>query len=337
MKAIDIKDELESNASSVNQYILSSLEGDPIELYRASSHYIKSGGKRLRPFLLIKSSEMFGGDLRRALPAAAAVELVHNFSLVHDDIMDNDDMRHSVQTVHKHYGMPLAILAGDILFSKAFELLAVHGRAKGIPEKAICEMVAKLSSACIQVCEGQATDVHMASMNDELSIDSPQYINMISKKTAALFELSCALGVLSAPNSSAIDVERLSWFGRNIGIAFQLVDDLIGITGDPKLTGKAVGNDLREGKKTYPILLALNNAKGENRSKILKIFGRKNALASDLKEAVGTISTIGIDQEIRLAARTHIEKAVQSLADYADSEAKRALESSASFIVERSL
>jgi geranylgeranyl diphosphate synthase type I len=337
MKAIDIKDELESNASSVNQYILSSLEGDPIELYRASSHYIKSGGKRLRPFLLIKSSEMFGGNLRRALPAAAAVELVHNFSLVHDDIMDNDDMRHSVQTVHKHYGMPLAILAGDILFSKAFELLAVHGRAKGISEKAICEMVAKLSSACIQVCEGQATDVHMASMNDELSIDSPQYINMISKKTAALFELSCALGVLSAPNSSAIDVERLSWFGRNIGIAFQLVDDLIGITGDPKLTGKAVGNDLREGKKTYPILLALRNAKGENRSKILKIFGRKNASASDLKEAVGTISTIGIDQEIRLAARTHIEKAVQSLADYADSEAKRALESSASFIVERSL
>ena len=337
MKAIDIKDELESNASSVNQYILSLLEGDPIELYRASSHYIKSGGKRLRPFLLIKSSEMFGGNLRRALPAAAAVELVHNFSLVHDDIMDNDDMRHSVQTVHKHYGMPLAILAGDILFSKAFELLAVHGRAKGISEKAICEMVAKLSSACIQVCEGQATDVHMASMNDELSIDSPQYINMISKKTAALFELSCALGVLSAPNSNAIDVERLSWFGRNIGIAFQLVDDLIGITGDPKLTGKAVGNDLREGKKTYPILLALRNAKGENRSKILKIFGRKNASASDLKEAVGTISMIGIDQEIRLAARTHIEKAVQSLADYADSEAKRALESSASFIVERSL
>jgi geranylgeranyl diphosphate synthase type I len=337
MKAIDIKDELESNASSVNQYILSLLEGDPIELYRASSHYIKSGGKRLRPFLLIKSSEMFGGNLRRALPAAAAVELVHNFSLVHDDIMDNDDMRHSVQTVHKHYGMPLAILAGDILFSKAFELLAINGRAKGISEKAICEMVARLSSACIQVCEGQATDVRMASMKDELSIDSPQYINMISKKTAALFELSCALGVLSAPNSSAIDVERLSWFGRNIGIAFQLVDDLIGITGDPKLTGKAVGNDLREGKKTYPILLALRNAKGENRSKILKIFGRKNASASDLKEAVGTISTIGIDQEIRLAARTHIEKAVQSLADYADSEAKGALESSASFIVERSL
>ena len=333
MKAIDIKDELESNASSVNEYILSSLKGVPFELYRASSHYIISGGKRLRPFILIKSSEMFGGNLKRAMPAAAAVELVHNFSLVHDDIMDNDDMRHSVQTVHKYYGMPLAILAGDILFSKAFELLAIQGRANG----AICEMVARLSSACIQVCEGQATDVLMASANNEFSIDSPQYINMITKKTAALFELSCALGVLSAPNSSAADVQNLSWFGRNIGIAFQLVDDLIGITGDPSLTGKAVGNDLREGKKTYPILLALRNAKGENKSKILKIFGRKNASVNDLKEAVRTISSLGIDREIRMAARTHVEKAVQSLADYVDSRAKRALESSSSFIVERNL
>ena len=337
MKAIDIKDELESNASSVNEYILSSLKGEPFELYRASSHYIISGGKRLRRFILIKSSEMFGGNLKRALPAAAAVELVHNFSLVHDDIMDNDDMRHSVQTVHKYNGMPLAILAGDILFSKAFELLAIQGRANGVSEKAICEMVARLSSACIQVCEGQASDVLMASANNEFSIDSPQYINMITKKTAALFELSCALGVLSAPNSSAADVQNLSWFGRNIGIAFQLVDDLIGITGHPSLTGKAVGNDLREGKKTYPILLALRNAKGENKSKILKIFGRKNASANDLKEAVGTISNIGIDREIRMAARTHVEKAVQSLGDYVDSRAKRALESSSSFIVERSL
>jgi geranylgeranyl diphosphate synthase type I len=337
MKAIDIKDELESNASSVNEYILSSLKGEPFELYRASSHYIISGGKRLRPFILIKSSEMFGGNLKRAMPAAAAVELVHNFSLVHDDIMDNDDMRHSVQTVHKFYGMPLAILAGDILFSKAFELLAIQGRVNGVSEKATCEMVARLSSACIQVCEGQATDVLMASANNEFSIDSPQYINMITKKTAALFELSCALGVLSAPNSSAADVQSLSWFGRNIGIAFQLVDDLIGITGDPSLTGKAVGNDLREGKKTYPILLALRNAKGENKSKILKIFGRKNASVNDLKEAVRTISSIGIDREIRMAARTHVEKAAQSIADYADSRAKRALDSSASFIVERSL
>src|SRR5215471_4947194 len=334
MKAIDMKDELESNASSVSEYILSSLEGDPIELYRASSHYIISGGKRLRPFILIKSNEMFGGNPKMAMPAAAAVELIHNFSLVHDDIMDNDEMRHSVQTVHKHYGMPLAILAGDILFSKAFEFLADHGRARGISEKAVCSMVSRLTSACIRVCEGQASDLHMASANTNFT-ELAQYMEMISKKTAALFELSCALGVLSAPNSLASDVENLSSFGNSVGIAFQLVDDLIGITGDPKRTGKAVGNDLREGKRTYPILLALKNASDENKRNILKVFGKKHASTSDLREAVSTVSKIGIDKEIRMAARTHIEKAVQSLADYADSRPKRALESSAFFIVER--
>jgi geranylgeranyl diphosphate synthase type I len=337
MNAIDIKDELEANASNVNEYILSSLKGDPVELYRASSHYIISGGKRLRPYILIKSGELFGGNLKTSIPAAAAVELVHNFSLVHDDIMDNDDMRHNVQTVHKYYGTSLAILAGDILFSKAFEMLAVDSKANGIPEKSICEMIARLSLACIQVCEGQAIDVHMASTNNESFLDSRNYLNMITKKTAALFELSCVLGVLSAPNSKPVDVETLSQYGRNIGIAFQLVDDLIGITGDPSLTGKAVGNDLREGKKTYPILLALRCANGENRNKILRIFGRKNASLQDLRQAIDAISNIGIDEEIRNMARTHIEKAVRILAVYEDSTAKLALESSASFIVERSL
>src|SRR5690242_21811134 len=165
MKTSSIRDELESNASEIKEFILSILEGEPKDLYQASAHYIISGGKRLRPFMVVKSCEMFGGSSKRALPAAAAVEMVHNFSLVHDDIMDNDDMRHSVPTVHKYYGMPLAILAGDILFSKAFEFLSDHGRARGISEKAICNMVSRVSSACIRVCEGQAADLQMASDN----------------------------------------------------------------------------------------------------------------------------------------------------------------------------
>src|SRR6478752_6520217 len=144
MKTSSIRDELESNASEIKEFILSILEGEPKDLYQASAHYIISGGKRLRPFMVVKSCEMF-----------------HNFSLVHDDIMDNDDMRHSVPTVHKYYGIPLAILAGDILFSKAFQLLAVNGRKAGLAEKAISEMITRLSTACIYVCEGQAADVNM--------------------------------------------------------------------------------------------------------------------------------------------------------------------------------
>jgi geranylgeranyl diphosphate synthase, type I len=334
MKASSIRDELESNASMITDFIRSYLQGEPKELYQASEHYILSGGKRLRPFMTIKSCEMLGGNLTRALPPAAAVEMIHNFSLVHDDIMDNDDMRHNIPTVHNYYGTPLAILSGDILFSKAFKLLVAEGRKVGHSENAISEMVARLSNACIYVCEGQATDVGM-TLNRRFSSES-HYIDMICKKTAALFEVSCTLGALSAAESDNKDIENLSSFGKNVGIAFQLTDDLIGIIGDPKLTGKSVGNDIREGKKTYPILLALRNAKENERNKIFKVFG-KNSSTADLKAAVSTISSIGIERQVKEAAKSHIDRAIKSIERYSYSYAKEVLVSSANFIVERSL
>ena len=325
MKASSIRDELESNASMLTDFIRSYLQGEPKALYQASEDYILSGGKRLRPFMTIKTSEMLGGNLRRALPPAAAVEMIHNFSLVHDDIMDNDDMRHNIPTVHNYYGTPLAILSGDILFSKAFKLLVAEGRKVGHSESAISEMVARLSNACIYVCEGQATDIGM-TLNRRFSSGS-NYIDMIGKKTSALFEVSCALGALSVIDSDNEDVENLSSFGRNVGIAFQLIDDLIGITGDPKLTGKSVGNDIREGKKTYPILLALRNAKEKERSKIIKVFG-KNSSTADLKLAVRTISDIGIEKQVKKAAKSHIDRAIKSIERYSYSYAKEILERS---------
>lgn len=330
-----IMEEIDSNASTVDEFILSHLEGQPKELYQASTHYIVSGGKRLRPFMVIKSCQMFGGNAKMALPPAAAVELIHNFSLVHDDIMDNDEMRHSVMTVHKQYGIPVAILAGDILFSKAFQLLVVDGKKVGISENVITEMVAKLSTACIHVCEGQAADVYMTS-NSNLFLES-EYIDMISKKTAALFELSCTIGTLSAERSTIDDLDNLSSFGKNVGIAFQLIDDLIGVLGDPKVTGKAVGNDIREGKKTYPILLAIKNTKSEEKNKILKVFGTKNTSAADLEKAVKAISDTGIQEQIRQTAKMHIDRALKSIQNYTDTDAKKALECSANFIIDRRL
>jgi geranylgeranyl diphosphate synthase, type I len=248
--------------------------------------------------------------------------------------MDNDEMRHNIPTVHNYYGTPLAILSGDILFSKAFKLLVAEGRKVGHSENAISEMVARLSNACIYVCEGQATDVGM-TLNRRFSSES-HYLDMIGKKTAALFEVSCALGALSAAESDNRDIENLSSFGRNVGIAFQLIDDLIGIVGDPKLTGKSVGNDIREGKKTYPILLALRNAKENERNKIFKVFG-KNSSTADLKAAVRTISSIGIERQVKKAAKSHIDRAIKSIERYSYSYAKEVLVSSANFIVERSL
>jgi geranylgeranyl diphosphate synthase type I len=336
MKADSIKSELESYASTVNNFMLAFVEGKPKELYHASSHYIRTGGKRLRPFMVIKGCEMLGGSAKRALPAAAAVELVHNFTLVHDDIMDNDEMRHGAATVHRCYGMPLAILAGDILFSKAFELLTFNCRKMGIPDKSITDMVAHLSFACTEICEGQAIDVEVASSTKFPSLH--QYIDMIGKKTATLFEVSCALGALSAPNHTTDDIRNLSLFGRNIGIAFQLVDDLIGVIGNPKLTGKAAGNDIREGKKTYPILLALKYANKEDTEKIRKVFGtRGKALSQDIKEAVRIISDIRIEQDVRDEARRYMHEAIKSIEGYGNSDARRSLQFSADFVVGRSL
>jgi geranylgeranyl diphosphate synthase, type I len=334
MSLDSLRSDFDGIATRVTDFILSSLHGRPAELYDASSFYITSGGKRLRPFMVIKSCEMFGGKEIHAIPAAAAVELIHNFSLIHDDIMDNDDVRHGVSTVHKQYGVPLALLAGDVLFSKAFQILSSSGTNLGIGKDAVSEMVLRLATACISVCEGQAIDTGMAGSEMIPSIEL--YLDMIRKKTAALFEVSCALGVL-VTGASEKDVENLSQFGLNTGIAFQLIDDLMGVAGDPKLTGKAVGNDIREGKKTYPILLAIKSANRNDKNKIMKVYGYKNSSEADLQNAVNIICSLGIGSEVRAIARGHMEKALESLSFYPDADAKRALESSARFIVERSL
>lgn len=331
---MSLKQQLESTASHVNSFILSMLEGKPRDLYLASSHYIKSGGKRLRPFMVIKSCEMLGGKAEHALPVAAAVEMVHNFTLVHDDVMDNDEVRHNVPTVHKYYGLPLAILAGDVLFSKAFQAIALYGKKAGLPDSVIPQLISKLSQSCIDVSEGQALDIDMAS-NTKFSSES-QYINMISKKTGALFAVSCELGAMCAV-TNRIDIENLADFGRNIGIAFQIVDDLIGVAGDPKITKKPVGNDIREGKKTLPILLAIKKVKGDDKDKLLKVFGSKNATDIELKAAVDVLVNIGVDDEVRKMARFYASKAMNALKSYSDSKAKHALRSLADFIVERTL
>ena len=335
MNIPDIDEEMESAASDMNRYMLERLKGSPSELYSASAHYISSGGKRLRPFMVVKACEMFGGTKIKALPAAASVEMVHNFSLVHDDIMDNDDVRHSVPTVHKSYGLPLAILAGDVLFSKAFQLIVENCGKLGISDSRICEMISKLSNACVDVCEGQALDLGMAF--EDRFVDEHEYISMITKKTAALFGLSCALGVLSAPTSTKKDVSALTQFGENVGIAFQLIDDLIGVIGDAKLTGKSVGNDLREGKKTLPILLALQISNSYTREKILRVFSSRNASRIEIEEAVKTISSLGIEEAVRDNARRHIRKAMESISQYDNSISKGKIIASAHFIVERTV
>jgi len=321
--------QIEKNAKIVNKYLKSKLKGNPKKLYDAAGHLIVHGGKRLRPYMVIKSCQILGGRVSNAMPAASAVEMVHNFTLVHDDIMDNDEMRHGVPTVHKKFGLPIAILAGDVLFSKAFQIIT----ESKLSTNATTKLVSRLAKACVDVCEGQLLDVKMA---DEKKIPTQaEYITMICKKTAALFDVSCAMGAICATNKSN-DISNLSSFGRNLGIAFQITDDLIGVMGDPKVTKKPVGNDLREGKKSLPILMAIKSAKGKNKKTILKAFGNSKATRNDLNKAVNVIRSLGIEENVRKQALKYAEKAEKSLSRYSG-PAKIELIALLDFVVKRSV
>ena len=319
---------IEKNAKIVNKSLKSKLKGNPKKLYDAAGHLIIHGGKRLRPYMVIRSCQILGGKVSNAMLAASAVEMVHNFTLVHDDIMDNDDMRHGVPTVHKKFGMPVAILAGDVLFSKAFQIIT----ESKLSANATTKLVSRLSKACVDVCEGQLLDVKMA---EEKKIPTQaEYITMISKKTAALFDVSCAMGAICATNKSN-DILNLSSFGRNLGIAFQITDDLIGVMGDPKVTKKPVGNDLREGKKSLPILMAIKLAKGKNKKIILKAFGNSKVTRNDLNKAIDVIRSLGIEENVRKQALKYADKAEKSLTKYSGS-AKTELIALLDFVVKRS-
>ena len=222
-------DSIKKNAVLVNKFLRKELKGEPKQLYDAAAHLIIHGGKRLRPYLVLKSCKVLGGKQSDAMAAASSVEMIHNFTLVHDDIMDNDEMRHGVPTTHKKFDMPLAILAGDVLYSKAYHTISAKSN---LSTNYTSQLVKKLSKACVEICEGQVDDIKLAE-NKRIPTEQ-EYIKMIEKKTAVLFEVSCAMGAICAKKKSK-DVKNLSSFGRNLGIAFQITDDLIGIMGDSKL------------------------------------------------------------------------------------------------------
>ena len=321
--------QIEKNAKIVNRHLNLKLKGNPKKLYDAAGHLIVHGGKRLRPYMVFQSCKILGGSSSKAMPAASAVEMIHNFTLVHDDIMDNDEVRHGVPTVHKKFGMPLAILAGDVLFSKAYQVIT----QSKLSSDAITDLVSRLAKACVDVCEGQLLDIKMA---DEKRIPTQaEYINMISKKTAALFDVSCAMGAICATRKNK-DIRNLSTFGKNLGIAFQITDDLIGVMGDPKITKKPVGNDLREGKKSLPILMAIKSSKGKDKKTILNAFGNSKITRKDLNKAVEVICSTGIEDKVRRQALSYASKAEKSLESYSGPN-KRELIALLDFVVKRSV
>jgi geranylgeranyl diphosphate synthase type I len=244
--------------------------------------------------------------------------------------MDNDEMRHGVTTTHKKFDIPLAILAGDVLYSKAYN--TVSSKSK-LSSNYTTQLVSKLSKACIEICEGQVNDIKFAE-NKRIPTEK-EYIKMIEKKTAVLFEVSCAMGAICAKRKQK-DVKNLSAFGRNLGIAFQITDDLIGIIGDSKITKKPVGNDIREGKKSLPIILAIKKARGQDRTKIMRVFGKAGATKQQINLAVNVIRSLGVEKEVRDMALKYAKRSEKSISSYTGS-AKNEMTALLNFVTKRSL
>jgi geranylgeranyl diphosphate synthase type I len=307
------------------------IKGEPADLYDASLHLIRAGGKRLRPFMTLKFHSLYSADESAAVPAAAALELVHNFTLIHDDIMDKDEMRHGVATVHTRFGEPLAILAGDVLFAEAFRLVAETPALAGDYGR-LDKAVKLLAESLVVLCEGQAIDVEAST--GELYTEE-RYYDIIRKKTAALFEAASVMGVITGGGNEE-DLHSARMYARNVGMAFQIVDDLLGVVGDSTITGKPVGNDLREGKKTLPIFMAVQKSGEGDRGLLLKVWGKTGSRQEDVEAAVEVVRRLEIEKAARDLADDHIEKALGFLGKL-PGEDKHWLADLAHFIVERKI
>ncbi len=235
----------------------------PRELYEPINYIMDLGGKRIRPLLTLLGYHLFADDYQRALPAALAVEIFHNFSLVHDDIMDESPLRRGNPTVHQRFGTNTGILAGDLMLIYAYEFLTRTDNPAAIPA-----MVATLSKVAIKVCEGQQYDVNFENQSQVFLSD---YLDMIEKKTAVLLAGALELGAQAAgaPND---DRRHLAEFGRLTGIAFQIQDDYLDIFGEPDKVGKRTGNDIVKNKKTALYLLALETADAPGQSQLRRWY-----------------------------------------------------------------
>jgi len=318
---MNVKEEVAKRAEIVNKAIDELLPmRDPEGLYRACRHLIKAGGKRLRPVLSLISAEALGKDWKKILPAAVAIETVHNFTLIHDDIMDRDEMRRGVPTVHKLFGEETAILAGDTLFAEAFEILT---RCDVEPENLV-RATEMLADVCVKICEGQFLDM---SFERRDFVSEKEYMEMVKKKTAVLIACSCSIPAVLFGESKEV-IDALWNFGLLSGIGFQIHDDVLDLIGGEKI-GKDWGSDLVEGKKTLVIIKAMEMGVD------IEIFGKGKASREEIERAVKRLEECGAIAYASKRAREFVEKGKSYLKVLPDSEAKTLLMEIADYLVTR--
>ena len=277
---------------------------EPVNLYQPISYILGLGGKRLRPVLTLMTAEVFGGEFPKAMDAALAIEVFHNFSLVHDDIMDDAPLRRGKQTVHEKWDINTGILSGDAMLIIAYQLF------ENYPNDTFRKLAQLFSKTALEVCEGQQYDIDF-ELRDDVTI--AEYLKMIEYKTAVLVGAAMKMGGIIAQASTS-DQDHIYEFGKNLGIAFQLQDDYLDAFGDPETFGKQIGGDIIENKKTILYLLALKLGTSEQRRELLDLYSIQ---PQDPKDKVNTIKDVflstGSAKQTKVEIQNYTQKAFEVL------------------------
>lgn len=325
---MDLKQELEKRKKFFDKELEKFLrDGSPERLYNATRHLPLAGGKRLRPILSMLSCEAVNGNIVDVIPLAIAIELIHNFTLVHDDIMDNSKLRRNLPSVHVKYGEPTAIMAGDLLFTKAFE--AMHNLQV---ELSVFKNVEYGLIDCVrEICEGQQLDIEFENCK---IVSEEQYLNMILKKTAVLFMYSSEAGGIIG-GATTEQANALSEYGKFLGLGFQIHDDYLDMSSEESILGKDIGNDIRNGKKTLIAVHAMTHATGNDKKILHKIFGDRNALDKDIQEVYNLFKKLKSIDYARHKAEEYCDKAKNVLKILPETEAKQVLLELADYSISR--
>lgn len=291
----------------------------PYNLYHPIHYILGLGGKRMRPVLTLMSAEVFDTDYKKALPAALAVEVFHNFSLVHDDIMDDAPLRRGNETVHEKWNVNTAILSGDAMLILAYQYFEKYTTT------VFRELAQLFSKTALEVCEGQQYDVDFETRDD---VTIPEYLKMIEYKTAVLVGAAMKMGAIVAETSAA-NADLIYDFGLNLGLAFQLQDDYLDAFGNPKTFGKQVGGDIIENKKTYLYLKAMEFSNENQKEQLQHLF---SIHPSDNSDKITTVKEIfnstGASKATQQAIQDYTLKAFATLQKISiDNEKKEKLQS----------
>lgn len=324
----DLPEELRRLSVKVKTLIQGNLspEGAPVQLYEASRHLTSAGGKMLRPYLAVKTCEAVGGREEDVLPAAAALELLHTFTLIHDDIIDNDQTRRGVPTVHSRWGIPVAILAGDLLFANVYRTVL----GGGLPPERTIRVLSLITEATVKLCEGQMLDITFPNLQE---VEEEEYLKMIRWKTSYLFKTAAEVGGVAGGGTEE-QIAALGSFADLSGVGFQIVDDVLGLTADERKLGKPVGSDIREGKKTLPVIHALNNASQGQKALIWRAIGG-NATQEEILAARDLMVSLGSVEYTKRKARGYVEAAMKRLDVIPASPAKGSLIQLCNLLVSR--